>query len=933
MATNGASQFASLLRRYRRRSGLTQEELAQRADLSLASVSLLERGLTRAPHKDTVELLIAALELAPDEATLFTQAARRARSTVGDSTPTAPEVPEVPAVPAAAPSAATPLVTPFAATAPATTHTSPERLSPVMLSYRLAPSLTPLLGREHEEAGIVHLLAQERVRLLTLTGPAGVGKTRLALQVASTLREREDFALAPVDLVVAATAEEAPQVIAQALGVRETGDLSLVEAMTAAIGARRLLLVLDNFEHVLAAAPLCAALLGACPNAKALVTSRTALNLRGEQTFAVPPLPVPEPGELAPLVGLERYGAVALFIERARAARPDFTLHIPERGQVVAAICAQLDGLPLAIELAAAQVRHFTLEELAMRLAGAAALNLLVGGPRDLADHQRTMRSTVAWSYSLLSPDEQRVFRALGVFAGGATVEGVRRVAGLADQQEDMQEDMVAACLLGLVDASLARRVEPQGEQGNEHRNEMRYDLLVIVRAFALERLQEEGELETARHRLADYIVGLVERVNPLSANVQTAPLNRLMREHDNLRSVLEWLLERGEVLVGLRLGYHLRPFWESRGLVAEGAAWLERLLAQAQAPGTPDELGAQVDAWKALVVMWYRLSHFQQAAEAATQALALTRQQGDPDNVAQALHYLANPLIRLGEFDQAEALLLERLAFNRAAGRQTDEMIDLINLADLRMYQGRFQEALALEEDALALSRSLSERDPSLPLIMASLGEISILMDRPAEARDILRESQRVFEARDERVTVGLYNLGRVSWRLGAFAEALGYLNLATRLSRRQDDVTMQVQELCVVAGIALDQGNLILAGQALDEAIVTQVRVSDQRVRWRVVERVAGYACRFGAWELPIRLYSAAEQGRSHLHDLVDPAERELRARDRATALAMLGPAAPATLEQLEHSDDALMLPQAFKMVEAALAALRALMETRPE
>ncbi len=922
MATDGASQFASLLRRYRRRSGLTQEELAQRAGLSLASISLLERGLTRAPHKDTVELLIAALELAPDEAANFTQAARRVRSSAGDSAPTAPTAPIAPIAPIA--SVAAPVAnTPFGATASAATLAPRERPSSAMASHRLAPPLTPLLGREHEEAGIVYLLTKDRVRLLTLTGPAGVGKTRLALQVAATLCEREGFALAPVDLVVAASADEAPQVIAQALGIRETGDLSLVEAMTAAIGARRLLLVLDNFEHVLAAAPLCAALLAACPHAKALVTSRTALNLRGEQVFAVPPLPVPELGEAPPLADLERYGAVALFVERARAARPDFTLGGPERGRLVAAICAQLDGLPLAIELAAAQARHFTLEELTTRLAGAAPLDLLVGGPRDLADHQRTMRSTVAWSYSLLSSDEQRIFRALGVFAGGATVEGVRKVAGLP---EDAQEDTVAACLRGLVDASLARRVEPQGEQRNDNGSvqgtDLRYDLLVIVRAFALERLRAEGELETARHRLADYIVGLVERVDPMSANVQTEPLNRLVREHDNLRSVLEWLLERREVLVGLRLGYRLRPFWESRGLVAEGAAWLERLLAQASAPGTPDELGAQVDAWKTLVVMRYRLSHYQRAADAAERALALTRQQGDPGKVAQTLHYLANPLVRLGEFDRAEALLLERLAFDRAMGRQTDEMIDLINLADLRMYQGRYQEAVALEEEALALSRSLSEHDPSLPLILAGLGEIYISMDRPEEARAILRESQRVFEERDERVTMGLYNLGRACWRLGVFAEALGYLNLATQLSRRQDDVTMLVQELCVVVGIALEQGNLILAGQALDEAVAAQVRVSDQRARWRVVERVAGYARRFSAWEVAIRLYAAAEQGRAYLHDLVDPAERALRAQDRTMALAILGAGVVAALE---HSADALTLPQAYEMVGAALRAMR--------
>jgi tetratricopeptide (TPR) repeat protein len=256
-----------------------------------------------------------------------------------------------------------------------------------------------------------------------------------------------------------------------------------------------------------------------------------------------------------------------------------------------------------------------------------------------------------------------------------------------------------------------------------------------------------------------------VEQVDPTPVNVQTALLNRLLREHDNLRAVLDWLLERGELSVGMRLAYHLRPFWEPRGLVAEGAEWLERLLARAEPPSTPEELEAQ------------------------------------------ALHYLANPLAQLGKFDPAEAMHVERLAINRANDAQVGVLVDLINLGDLRCYQGRYDEALAIEQEALEISRSLAEREPSLALVLANLGETHILMDHPAEAKSFLLESQRVIEEYDQPVHLALYNLGRAGWRLGSWTEALGYLKRATQLSRGQDDTAALIQELCVIAGIALDR------------------------------------------------------------------------------------------------------------------------------
>lgn len=884
------TDFAALLRRFRLARGLSQEELAARAGVSVTSVSYLERGLTRLPHKDTLQLLITALELTSDEAASFVQAARRARgATVGATT-------SVSAAGAGVPGSAP---------EPGQSGDFPESAMP---SYRLSPPLTSLLGREHEEAGVVHLLTQERVRLVTLSGPGGVGKTRLALQVAATLRDQHDYELALVDLVAVRASEDAPQAIAQALGVRQMGALSPLDAMAAAVGVRRLLLVLDNFEHILPAAPLCVALLGACPRAKALVTSRAALNIRGEHEFVVPPLRVPDLQTLPPVADLEHFGAVALFIERAQASRPDFAVGTPERGQLVAAICARLDGLPLAIELAAAQVRRLTLAELATRLQGAAPLDLLVGGPRDLADHQRAMRSTVAWSYGLLAPDEQRIFRALGVFGGGATVDGVCAVAGMSEQ-------IAATSLTSLVDANLARQIDGPAEAPGE----TRYDLLVIVRAFALERLREAGELESARRGLADYITGLIEMISPTAVSVQTAVLNRLVREHEDLRTVLGWLLEREDLLVALRLGARLRGFWEQRGFMAEGADWLDRLLARATTPTTPDERDAHIEAWKVLVVMRHRLGQFQAAAEAAERVLALTREQGNPSKVATALHYLANPLGHLGEYNRAEEMLLEGLEINRAEKNTTSEMITLINLGDLRNFQGRYDEALVSHREALTLSRSLAEQEPSLGLILANMGETYLLMDRPIEARDTLLESQRVIEAYDQPGTLALYNLSRACWRLGSSMEALGYLERAIRLSRQQDDIAALVQALCVVAGVALGQGDLTLVWRAMDEAISAQVRVSDQRVRWRVVERIAAYASRQGAWETATRLYAAVEQGRPPALDLVDPAERELRDQDRAAALQVLGSDAYAANERVGRG---FTLPQALVVARAALA-----------
>ncbi|HSH81837.1 MAG TPA: adenylate/guanylate cyclase domain-containing protein, partial [Herpetosiphonaceae bacterium] len=426
--------------------------------------------------------------------------------------------------------------------------------------------LTPFIGRERELAAVCERLLDVTTRLVTLTGPGGTGKTRLALQVAADLLDHFANGVWFVDLAPIADPSLLVSTIATALGVRETGGQSLLDSLKAYLREKQLLLVLDNFEQITAVADQVAALLAAAPALKVLVTSRVPLHVRGEHEYAVPPLPLPDRAAGTSPDRLSQYEAVRLFIDRARDVQAAFAV-TNTNAPAVAEICHRLDGLPLAIELAAARVKLLSPEAILQRLDR--PLKLLSGGARDLHTRQQTLRATIDWSYNLLAPKEQTLFRRLGVFTGGFDLAAVDAVCGTGDEAGDVF-DTVAA----LVDNSVVRPVETLD-------GEPRFTVLETIREYALERLEAAGETGGLRRHHVEYFLLLAERGDlELRGPNELAWLNRLETEHDNLRAALQWTLDQREAELGLRLVGALTLFWRYRGHWSEGHAWLERLLA-----------------------------------------------------------------------------------------------------------------------------------------------------------------------------------------------------------------------------------------------------------------------------------------------------------------------------------------------------------------
>jgi predicted ATPase/class 3 adenylate cyclase/Tfp pilus assembly protein PilF len=693
---------------------------------------------------------------------------------------------------------------------------------------------TSFVGREKELGELKKLI--ENMRLVTLTGPGGSGKTRLALQVAAEMFAHFQngvffVALGPITdpKLVAAT-------IAQALGITETAGRSILDNLKEYLQGKALLLLLDNFEQVIAAAALVAELLAECGKLKILVTSREALRVSAEREYAVPPLALPDLAKLPSLDTLSQCAAVDLFIQRAQAVKPDF--HITnETAPAVAEICAQLDGLPLAIELAAARIKLLAPEAIRSRLEH--RLEFLTGGARDLPARQQTLRNAIAWSYDLLDANEQELFRHLSVFVGGCTAEAAKAVAGNHPQRASVLDQLGS-----LLDKSLLQ--EGEGLYG-----ESRFVMLETLRAFGLEQLEASGEMETIRYRHASFFLALAEGAEASSDSAdQVQWMDRMEREHDNLRAALEWSKTaegRGELC--LRLAGALAYFWEVRGHLSEGRERLSAVLSMESAQGGT---AARARLLARAAELAYRQSDYPATTLLAQESLAIYRKLDDQQGIASMLIKLGNAATERGSYASASRFLEEALASWRELEDTHGIARALISLGWVALRSGDHNLADTRLKEALTLSRELGDAR-SMGFELSGLGEVALRQGDYARATQLMEQSLELRRQLGNKWGVGV-SLGMLGW-------------------------------------VAMRERDWQRAIARLGESLEVRQEIGDKGGSAWCLERLAGVAMAQGLAEKAVRLFGAAATLRSSIGSVIDPADQANYKKNISSLRAKLG------------------------------------------
>ena len=795
-----AHTFGSRLRRYRVAAGLSQEALAERAGLSRRGIADLERGARNFPYGDTVQRLATALDLSVAERADLLVAGQR-----------------------------------------------PDAASPTA-GHKLPIEVSGLVGRERELAELQHLL--DRARLLTLTGSAGIGKTRLALALADQHRSRHLDGAALVELAPVADPELVAEAVANAIGVRRKPDTRLTQSIQEHVGAQDLLIVVDNCEHLLEpTAKLVDALLRGCPRLQILATSREPMRIPGETVWPVPAL---NPEE-----------AVELFIARASEARATLTFSENDV-KLIGGICARLEGIPLAIELAAARVPAFGLSQIAARLSE--RLRLLSSGSRLDPLRHRTLRAAIDWSYALLSPGERDLFQCLSVFAGGWELDAVGPVCAFpsAESEEDVRD-----LLAGLVDKSLVVS-DIRGGQ-------VRYRLLETMREFAADHLQASGRAEQVRRGHAAYYRSLIAQGSFTRRGVRYArDVDLVHREHDNFRAALAALLALGDLEGGLALCQLLSGWWLSRGGMTEGEEWFGRFLANA------DRVEWEVVAQA--LYSWGRIAEYRGALDVARslheRSLRVAREHDDGSHAALALFGLGDVAQHQGEFERAAEHFLEGLALGRAAGLQSDLAEALGSLGRIEDIRGNRAQARLYREESVNIHRRLGDRWG----VAYGLNELSQQARNDGQldqAQSMLEESHILFRQAGSRMgeRAALMNLAVIVLERGALVRSVALALQSLQLCHDIEDASATTARCVEIAAQVLHaRGSpetvvrLLASATALRNALGAPVPPDEQPELERTLSAARS------ALSAEAFLEASTDGGRLHIQEAVELASDTL-------------------------------------------------------